>query len=190
MAVEDEGVTGLLRAWSQGDRSSLDRVTPRIYGELRRIAAAQMRRERDDHTLSPTEVIHEAFVRLAGAEQPSIQDRIHFLAIAARQMRHILVDHARRRAADKRGGPARPIPFEEASFVTDRPEALCALDDAIAALAEVDERKARVVELRHFGGMTQQEIAEVLGVHVNTVARDLRMAEAWLHRELRPGGAR
>lgn len=184
MGGVDASVTVLLRAWAGGDRAAFDRLTPVIYGELRRLAGAYMRRERPGHTLSPTELVSEAFLRLAGGEHPVYEDRVQFFAVAARQMRRILVDHARRRSADKRGGHDRPVTFDESLHIGDQPDDLVALDDALLALAAVDERKARVVELRYFGGMEQKEIAAALAVHENTVARDLRFAEAWLRRSM------
>ncbi len=172
--------TVLLRAWAQGDQSALDRLTPAVYDELRRLAGAYMRRERAGHTLSPTALVSEAFLRLAGDEHPAYEDRVQFFAVAARHMRHILVDHARRRHRDKRGGRDRPVTFDEEMISGERPDELVALDDALEALAAVDERKARAVELHYFGGMGHKEIAAVLAVHENTVARDLRLAQAWL----------
>lgn len=184
MAGIEASVTVLLRAWADGDRAAFDRLTPMIYGELRRLAGASMRRERPSHTLSPTELVAEAFLRLVGGEHPAYEDRVQFFAVAARQMRRILVDHARRRTADKRGGGARPVTFDEELAVSDQPDDLCALDEALDALAALDERKARVVELHYFGGMGQKEIADALSVHENTVARDLRFAQAWLRRNM------
>ena len=178
----EASVTLLLRAWAQGDREALDRLTPIVYGELRRLAGVCLRRERPGHTLSPTELVSEAFLRLADGQHPAYEDRVQFFAVAARHMRRILVDHARERAADKRGGGDRPEAFDEALITVDRPAYLCALDDALDALAAVDERKARVIELHYFGGMGHKEIAAALSVHENTVARDLRLAEAWLHK--------
>lgn len=176
--------TVLLRAWAEGDETALDRLTPAVYDELRRLAGAYMRKERPGHTLSPTELVSEAFLRLAGGEHPAYEDRVHFFAVAARHMRRILVDHARRRTADKRGGRDRPVTLDEELIAGERPDELVALDEALEALAAVDERKARVVELHYFGGMAQKEIAAALGVHENTVARDLRLAEAWLNRHM------
>jgi RNA polymerase sigma factor (TIGR02999 family) len=182
--VEPQEVTGLLRAWQAGDRAALDQLMPIVYAQLRRLAASRMQGERPGHTLSPTALVSEAFLRLVEAK-PDWSDRVHFFAVAARTMRRILVDHARGRAAAKRGGPERALTFNENFFVRERPEQLLALDDALTALAAVDERKARVIELRYFAGMDQGEIAAVVGVHVNTVARDLRLGEAWIHRHLR-----
>jgi RNA polymerase sigma factor (TIGR02999 family) len=186
--VGNTPVTVLLRAWAAGDRDALDRLTPLVYDELRRLAGAYLRRERSGHTLRPTELVSEAFLRLSGGEHPPYEDRVQFFAVAARHMRRILVDHARRRTAAKRGGAQRPVTFDEELVSGGRPEELLALDEAIEALAAVDERKARAVELHYFGGMGHQEIAAVLSVHENTVARDLRLAEAWLHRHLTGAG--
>lgn len=182
--ASDGSVTGLLNEWSRGSRDALERLAPLVYDELHRLAEAYMRRERAGHTLSPTALVSEAFLRLVGG-QPSFEDRVHFRVVAARQMRRILVDHARRRAADKRGAGDRPVTFDEALRSDQRPAELCALDDALAALAAVDQRKARAVELHYFGGMSHKEIATALEVHENTVARDLRLAEAWIGRHLR-----
>jgi len=185
MAVGDASITALLHAWAQGDRDALDRLTPLVYGELHRLAGAYMRRERSDHTLSPTVLISEAFLRLLGGEHPPYEHRVQFFAVAARHMRRILIDHARRRTAGKRGGRDRPVTFDEGLVAAaDRPEELVALDEALEALTAVDERKARTVELHYFGGMTHQEIAAALSVHENTVARDLRLAQAWLYRHI------
>lgn len=157
---------------------------PLIYDELHRIAARQLRGDRVGRSLSPTEMISEAYMRLMNAAPPEgWNGRVHFFAIAARTMRRVLVDHARRRSADKRGGGERPITLEDVAQV-ERPDELLLLDQALAELEKLDERKARIVELYYFGGLTQPEIAEALEVHVNTVARDLRRSEAWLHRVL------
>jgi RNA polymerase sigma factor (TIGR02999 family) len=177
-------VTVLLRAWRQGDRSALDELMPLIYQELHRIADRQLRGERSGHTIRPTDLVSEAFLRLTAGAQPAWNDRAHFFAVAARNMRQVLIDHARRRAAGKRGPEAQRIALEETQIATYRPDELVALDDALEALARFDERKARAIELHYFGGLTQDEIAHVLDLHVNTVARDLRLAAAWLHRYL------
>jgi RNA polymerase sigma factor (TIGR02999 family) len=176
-------ITGLLRAWRDGDAGALDRLGTLLHAELRRLAAAHLRRERRGHTFTPTELVSEAFARLLGAEV-DWTDRIHFIAAAAQHMRRILVDHARKRRAEKRGGGERAVTLDEALVGSQRPHALLALDDALNALAAHDERKARVIELHYFGGMTQPEIAALLEIHVNTVARDLRLAQAWLAREI------
>jgi RNA polymerase sigma factor (TIGR02999 family) len=180
----EQPITLLLRAWALGDEAALDRLVPVIYDHLHRLAAAAMRRERPGHTLSPTALVAEAFLRLAGGEHPTYDDRVQFFALAALQMRRVLVDHARRRAAGKRGGGDRPVTFDEGLYADDRPDELVQLDDALAALAAVDERKARVVELHYFGGMGHKEIGAALSVHESTVARDLHFAEAWLHRHM------
>lgn len=177
-------LTMLLRAWRNGDRAAFDQVAPLIYEELRRIAAFHLRGERPGHTFGPTELISEAYLRLAGGKL-EFADRAHFFAIASRSMRQILVDHARKRCADKRGAGERTVALDETQVSTDRPFELIALDDALEALAKFDERKARITELHYFGGLTQDEIAAVCGVHVNTVARDLRLSEAWLRSRLR-----
>lgn len=185
MDSDPRTVTLLLRDWQGGDRAALDELVPRVYHELHRIAAGYLHRERPGHTLRPTDLVSEAYVRLVGGEHPEWSDRVQFYAIAARTMRQILVDHARKRDAAKRGGGERPIELDDRVGHDARPIELLALDDALVALAEVDDRKARVIELVYFGGLTHDEIAKVLDVHVNTVARDLKVAEAWLQRRLR-----
>jgi RNA polymerase sigma factor (TIGR02999 family) len=185
--ADEVPVTMLLQAWAQGDRHALDQLTPVIYGELRRLAAANMRRERPGHTLSPTALVSEAFLKLAGGGQFPFQDRVQFFALAASHMRRILVDHARRRTAGKRGGKERAVTLDEEVCAGEPPTDVLALDEALEALAAVDARKARAIELHYFAGMGQKEIAAALSVHINTVARDLRLAEAWLNRHLRGG---
>jgi RNA polymerase sigma factor (TIGR02999 family) len=176
------GVTNLLHAWRDGDRSAFDRLVPIVYDELHQLASIYMRGARPGHTFRPTDLVAEAYLRLSGsASPPAWNDRIHFFAVAARILRQILVDHARRRMAQKRGGKDRPITFDDELVGRSRPEELTALDDALEALAQFDERKARVIELYYFGGLSQAETAEVLGVHINTIARELRLAEAWIH---------
>ena len=177
----------LLRAWRQGDQSAFDEVAPLIYDELRRIAASHLRAERPGHTFSPTDLISEAYLKLAGRAPVEFNDRAHFFAIASRNMRQILVDHARKRCRSKRGAGVRAVDLDETIAATERPWDLIALDDALEALAKRDPRKARIVELHYFGGLTHDEIAAVCDVHVNTVARDLRFSEAWLGRELGAG---
>jgi RNA polymerase sigma factor (TIGR02999 family) len=177
----------LLRAWRQGDQAAFDEVAPLIYDELHRIAAAHLRAERPGHTFSPTDLISEAYLKLAGGARFEFHDRAHFFAIASRNMRQILVDHARRRVRGKRGAGEPAIDLDETIVATDRPWELIALDEALEALAKLDPRKARVVELHYFGGLGHDEIAAVCEVHVNTVARDLRFSEAWLRRELGAG---
>ncbi len=154
---------------------------PRVYDELRRVAGRYLRHERPDHTLQPTALVHEAYLRLIGAERPQWRDRIHFYAVAAQVMRRILVDHARAHQADKRGGGARRVPLDEGIDAgVERAADLVALDDALAALAAIDARKARIVELHHFAGLTVAETAEVLDLSVSTIVLEARLARAWL----------
>jgi len=178
-------VTTLLRSWRAGDEDALEQLIPIVYEELRRIAALHLRRERAAHTLHPTDLVAEAYLRLAGGAQPDLADRVHFFAVAARNMRQILVDHARRRTADKRGGGERALTLDEGLIGGERPAELVRLDEALEELAKLDARKARTIELHYFGGLGHAEVAQVLGVHASTVARDLRVGEAWLHRFLR-----
>jgi RNA polymerase sigma-70 factor, ECF subfamily len=179
-------VTQLLRDWRSGDEKALEALLPHVYHELHSVAAAYMRRERPGHTLHPTELIHETYLRLIGSELPELENRKHFYALAARQMRQVLVDHARRHRAGKRGSGKEHLPIEEAVIYSkERAAEFVALDDALEALAAVDARKARVVELRFFAGLTAEEIADVVEMSPASVSRDLRFAEAWLQRELR-----
>jgi RNA polymerase sigma factor (TIGR02999 family) len=175
-------VTRLLHDWRAGDLAAFDRLVPLVYPDLRRLAVLSMRGERKA-ALQPTELISELYLKLFGDQAVDWANRAHFYAVAARNMRQILVDHARQRATAKRSGE--PVTLEDGMLLAQTDEALVALDDALRSLAEVDERKARAVELRYFGGLTQQEIADVLRVHVNTIAHDLRLAEAWLHHAVR-----
>lgn len=179
-----ESVTTLLSRWQAGEPEALDRLMPQLYPELRRLASHHMRREREGHTFSATDLVAEAFLRLSGQALPDLRGRAHFLAVAARHMRQILVEHARKRVAEKRGGGVRSVTLGDGLVAADRPEELVALDEALVALNGFDERKARTVELHYFGGLEQSEIATLLGIHKNTVLRDLRMAEAWLSRFL------
>jgi RNA polymerase sigma factor (TIGR02999 family) len=179
-------VTKLLRDWRSGDEKALEALLPHVYHELHSVAAAYMRRERPGHTLHPTELIHETYLRLIGSDLPELENRRHFYAIAARLMRQVLVDHARRHKADKRGSGQEHLPIEEAMLYSkERASAFVKLDDALEALAAFDPRKARVVELRFFAGFTAEEIADVVDMSPASVTRDLRFAEAWLERELR-----
>jgi RNA polymerase sigma factor (TIGR02999 family) len=157
---------------------------PLVYEELRHIARRQMRRQRAGHTLQTTALIHEAYVRLVGESDVHWQNRAHFFGVAAKAMRHILVDHARSRHAAKRGGAAQRVTLDEAAVISAQPAELVALDDALRSLAGLDPRKGQVVELKYFGGLTVDEIAKVLRVSPETVARDWRLARAWLLREL------
>lgn len=179
-------VTALLRAWRTGDDGALERLIPLVYDELHEIARRTMRGERADHTLQATALVHEAYARLIDSAV-TWQDRSHFFAVAARQMRRILVDHAKARGRVKRGRGADRITLDESVAVAPEPPAdLLALDEALERLAALDERKARVIELHFFGGLTQEEAAEALGVSAATVERDLRFAKAWLYREMQP----
>jgi RNA polymerase sigma factor (TIGR02999 family) len=181
-----EDVTRLLGEWRSGNAAALDSLTPLVYRELHRLAAGYLRRERPGHTLQPTALINEAYLRLAGqGEKVDWASRSHFVAVAAQHMRQILVDHARRKLADKRGAGAAAVSLDDAGlFTPERSADLLALDEAIGKLAESDARKARAVELRYFGGLELQEIADVTGVSLRTVQNDLRMAQAWLKARL------
>lgn len=170
--------------WRAGDRDALDTLLPLVYDELRRMAARSMRGERRPHTLQATALVHEAFVRLVGMDV-SWQDRAHFLSVAARAMRRILVDHARAKGSAKRGAGVVPWPLEEGLEVADEPQpAILALHEALERLASFDPRMGQIVELHYFGGLTHEESAAVLGVSGSTVERELRQARAWLTREL------
>jgi RNA polymerase sigma-70 factor (ECF subfamily) len=176
-------VTLLLAEWAKGNQNALNELTPLVYRELRQLAAAYLRRERQGHTLQPTAVVHEAYLRLVDQTNPNWQNRSHFFGVAARLMRQILVDHARRKHARKRGGLK--VPLESAmSFQDGLNPDLLALDNGLTALEKLDPRKCQAVELRYFGGLSMAEIAQALDVSPVTVRRDLRMAEAWLHREM------
>jgi len=178
-------VTELLRAWSEGDDGALDRLVPLVEAELRRLARGYLGRERRGHTLQITALVNEAFLRLTDARHVRWQDRAHFLGISARLMRRVLVDYARRRGFQKRGGGAQRVTFDEGLVASPDPALhIVALDGALEALAQVDVRKSRVVELRFFGGLTVEETAEVLNVSPDTVKRDWRLAKLWLLREL------
>ena len=179
-----DDVTLLLRRWGGGDAAALDELAPILHQELRRLAAGYMRGERPAHTLQPTALVNEAYLRLVGDGERQWSDRVHFLAIAARHMRQILVDHARRRGAGKRGAGLRAETLVDGLVVSERPDDLIALDDALEALAGVDERKARILEMHYFGGLTQDEVATALDLHPNTVGRELRLARAWLQSQL------
>ena len=182
-------VTKLLHRWREGDSDALDELAPVLYDELRRLASGQLVRERRNHTLQATEVVHEAFVRLIGTDVPW-HDRAHFLAVAATTMRRLLVDHARARGREKRGGDLARVTLQPSDAASEpKSEEILTLDDALSRLAAQDERAASVVELYHFGGLTYDEAAEVLGVSAATVKRDLRLARAWLKREMSEGAS-
>jgi RNA polymerase sigma factor (TIGR02999 family) len=186
MAVlSPDRVTRLLKAWNGGEQDALEELVPLVYHELHRLAHRYMARESFGHTLQSTAVVHEAFERLVQLQHVNWQNRAHFFAISANLMRRILVDYARGRRADKRGGEWRQVALNEAVAVfRDQRNDVVALDDALRTLAEVDSRKARVVELRFFGGLSVKETAESLHVSPETVLRDWRLAKAWLLREL------
>jgi len=182
-------VTGLLLAWGKGDEAALERLIPLVERELHRIARRCMAGERAGHSLQATALVNEAYLRLVDVQHVNWQDRAHFLAMSARLMRRILVDWARSKQYQKRGGGALKVTPDDALAVTDeRGHDLVALDDALQALAAFDERKSRVVELRFFGGLSVEETASVLGLSVETVMRDWKLAKAWLLREMRSGG--
>jgi RNA polymerase sigma factor (TIGR02999 family) len=178
-------VTLLLRDVAGGDQSALDRLLPLVYRELRRIADGQLRRERPDHTLQPTALVHEVYLRMVGQEQAGYRDRAHFLAIASHAMRKILIDHAREHNAAKRGGGREKLAIdEERDGSVERPSVLIALDDALSALAVKDPLLAKLVEMRYFGGLTAEESGAALDMEIKAVRRQLRLAEAWLQREM------
>jgi RNA polymerase sigma factor (TIGR02999 family) len=181
-----QDVTLMLQAWSDGDESALDRLMPLVEAELRRLAGAYMRRERRSHTLQATELVNEAFLRLVGARHVHWQDRAHFVGIAARLMRQVLVDHARARGSQKRGGSAERIPMDDARMEATAPRWLDLVDlnRALDAFSSIDARRSQIVELRYFGGLTLEETAAVLGMSVETVKRDWRLARLWLLRQL------
>ena len=182
-------VTRLLVDFGGGDREALDRLLPLVYGELRRIARHELRRERPDHTLTTTALVHEAYLKLVDQANAAPGSRARFFAVASTAMRRVLIEYARRRQAEKRGGGQRPLSLDEAVVVADdNAEMLLALDDALTRLAALDERMARVVECRYFGGLTEEEAAEALGVTARTVRRDWVKAKGWLYRELHDPG--
>ncbi|MEO6725808.1 MAG: sigma-70 family RNA polymerase sigma factor [Blastocatellia bacterium] len=178
-------VTQLLIDWRKGDQAALDQLVPLIYQELHKIAGGYLSRERSGHTIQPTALIHEAYLRMVAQQMPEWQNRKHFFGVAAQLMRQILVENARSHSAAKRGAGEQNLPLEEALvYSTERPGDLVALDDALNSLAALDPRKSRMVELRFFGGLSLEETAEVMGVSIPTVVREMRLAQAWLHREM------
>lgn len=179
------GITRLLDDWSRGDRQALDALMPLVHDELHRLARGYLARERPGHTLQATALVNEAYLRLVGERQMQWQSRAHFIGVAAQLMRFILVDHFRGKRVQKRGGDAVHVPFDENLEVTaERSDEVIALDAALTKLAAQDARKARIAELRYFGGLTVDETAEVLAVSAATVMRDWRLTRAWLQREL------
>jgi RNA polymerase sigma factor (TIGR02999 family) len=178
-------VTNLLVEWKQGNKAAMDLLTPLVYNELRRLAERYLRNERSAATLQPTALVHEAYLRLVAQSMPDWESRAHFFGVAAHLMRQILVDHARKHRSAKRGGGAEKMNIDEiVGLGVDKPNDIIALDDALKALAEIDERKAKVIELRFFGGLSVEETGVALGVSPATIGREQRLAEAWLHREL------
>jgi RNA polymerase sigma-70 factor (ECF subfamily) len=182
-------VTQLLLDWSDGDRAALDKLVPIVHDELRALAHSYMRRERAEHTLQTTALVNEAYVRLVDCRRTRWQNRAHFFGVAAQAMRRILVDYARARSNAKRGGGEARVPLEDAAQAAeDRPAEFVALDEALAKLEGLDPRKARVVELRFFGGLSGEETAEVLGLSPATVQREWQIAKLWLLREVSESG--
>jgi len=185
MEIERSEVTRLLKEWGDGRQEALDRLLPQIYAELRRLASSYLRRERHDHTLQPTALVHEAFIKLVDQRAVRWQNRAHFFGIAAQAMRRILVDHARAHAADKRGSGERAVPLDEALVAIGAPDVdVLALDEVLTRLASLDPQQSRVVELRFFGGLTMEETAEVMNISPATVGREWTLAKAWLYAEL------
>ena len=183
--AETHPITLLLKDFAGGDKSALDRLIPLIYPELQKLARSYLRNERAAHTLQPTALVHEAYARLAGQAQPDYRSRAHFMGVAAQVMRQILIDHARTRNAAKRGSGAARVPLDEAGAISlERPSTMIAVDDALTELARQDALKARLIEMRFFGGMTAEESAEALDIPVTEVRRHLRVGQAWLQREL------
>ena len=177
-------ITHLLQDWRKGDKAALDELTPIVYQELRRLAKSSMQIERPGHTWQPTALIHEAYLRLIGQQLPDFQNRAHFFGVAAQTMRQLLIQHARSWRAKKRGGGQNIELEDDESIKTGDPEEILAVNEALDRLAEQDSRKAKVIEMRYFGGLEREEIAEVLGVSLGTVKRDIALGEAWLRREL------
>lgn len=185
-SADKHEITKVLQSWSDGDAQAVELLFPLVYEELRRLARSYLRRERGDHTLQPTALVHEAYLRLID-QTVEWQNRAHFYGIAAQMMRRVLVNHARERAADKRGAEWRKISLENVENLgANQPLDVLALDEALQSLEKFDARKCRVVEMRFFCGLTEKEIAEVLKVTEKTIRRDWTMAKMWLHRELSP----
>jgi RNA polymerase sigma-70 factor, ECF subfamily len=190
MAVTMEGqpsrVTKLLQEWGRGDSQALNELMPVVYQELKKLASSYLRAERPDHTLQPTALIHEVYMRLIGQNMPEWESKAHFFGVAARLMRQILIDHARSRSAERRGGPhqSRILLEDVPLFSQDQAAELLAFDEALKKLAELDERKAKIIEMRSFAGMNVDETAKALKISEATVKREMRLAKAWLMREL------
>jgi RNA polymerase sigma factor (TIGR02999 family) len=189
VSIPHPGVTELLVRWRGGDTAALDSLIPLLYGELRKLARAYLRRERPDHTLQSAALVHEAYVRLAGNVSPECENRIHFFGVAARLMREILVDHARSRAAAKRGAGISDVSLNEALGVPQQQNLdLLLLDDALRRLALLDERQCRIIELRFFAGLSIEDTSEALGISAATVSREWTTARVWLRHELAKTG--
>jgi len=188
VSAHTENVTELLNQWANGNREAGDKVFPLVYRELRRIAGRSMNRPGASHPLQTTELVHEAYLRLTGDSAGRWANRGHFFGVAAKAMRHFLVDYARVRAADKRGGHCRPLALDDAFLVVEQISEVVLLDDALTALAKLHPRQSQIVELRFFGGLSVEQTADTLKVSPETVARDWRAAKAWLHSELAQGG--
>ena len=184
MENQTSQISGLLAGWREGDQNALDRLMPLVYGELRKIAASYLRQERKDHTLQPTALVHEAYLRLTHQKDVAWQNRAHFFGIAAQMMRRILVDHARKRLAAKRDASAWKVATAEVDGGAESAPELLALDRALEELEKIDPQQAKIVELRFFGGLTVEETAEVAGISPRTVKREWRTAKAWLRREI------
>jgi RNA polymerase sigma factor (TIGR02999 family) len=181
---EDPPITALLEAWKGGDRGAFDQLIPLVYANLRRMASACLQREPDGQTLDPTALVHEAYLKMVGDTDPDFQNRAHFLGVASRVMRQILVDRARARNADKRNAGIR-VPLEnQVPFTGERAALVVRLDDALCDLERQDPEKSRLLELRYFGGLTAEESAQLLGITVHKVNREMRLAQAWMRREL------
>lgn len=190
METPSTEVTALLARLSSGDKSVIERLMPLVYDELHRRASRYMRGERADHTLQPTALVHETYLKLVEQREPNFKNRAHFFSVAAHLMRRILIDHARTHLSSKRGGGQTSIPIEDSLHLrTDTPVGLLAVDDALRRLATFDSRQEQIVEMRFFGGLRVEEIAEVLGISTRTVEREWTMARAWLYDQLRPEGA-
>ena len=184
--ISQTGVTELLVHWSEGDQEALNKLIPLVYDELHKLASRYLRRERRDHTLQTTAVVHEAYLKLVNQRDANFENRLHFFAVAAQIMRRILVDYARRHHASKRGGDLYKLSLDEALVTSEEKGAdLLALDEALERLAAIDPRQSRVVELRIFAGLTLEETAQALNISPSTVRREWSMAKAWLHRQIK-----
>jgi len=189
MAANDPDITGLLLQWSKGDPAALERLLPLVYRELHKLAKRYMGQQNQGHTLQTTAVIHEAYMKLAANDSPGWQNRSHFFAVAAKAMRHVLVDHARTRLSAKRAGEFQALTLDERiAVVPGREREMVALDDALTSLSQLQPRQGQVVELRYFGGLSVEETAEVLRISPETVARDWRFAKSFLLREMSVNG--